>query len=205
MLDPATNEKAFNFFTLAGRRSPGVCKFSFPTKKYGWEAVKAKGSDGAESILNGDELAEFDAELTLWKDYWVDHYDGWKKWKGVLVKSTKNNIVALDIYHPQLDDLGIKSVVLKGRSSPQSTGPGGASIVRLSFLEYAPPKKRQGSGKPAGSAAPGDPQIQRLMEDIEKSNMDLKRRIEKQREFAERQARGERVTAAEMLDVVIGG
>jgi uncharacterized membrane protein YgcG len=64
------------------------------------------------------------------------------------------NPMALDIFHPQLDGLGISSVVVKQRSNPQPDGKGGAT-VKLKFLQYSPPKKKPGNGKPKGSKSGG--------------------------------------------------
>jgi hypothetical protein len=151
MPNPVDHHELYDVFVLAGQESPGVCKLGMPTRDYGWEKSEPAGSDGGEVSNKGKKLMEFEVELYLWKDPAtnVDHFARWESWKQILLTPVaKSAPKALDCYHPQLDGLGITSVVAKAWNEPQPDGKGGG-IVKIKFLEYAPAKpKPKGSGKP---------------------------------------------------------
>lgn len=157
-LNPTTDFELFDAFWLAGAQSPGVARFSFPETVTGWENQAGKGEDGGETVLNGRKLSEFEATITLWVgDYEVSHFDLWEQWKPILLTPVaKGSPKALDIYHPQLEPLGITSVVVKAWTEPQPNGDG-TSTVKIKFLQYSPAKKRSGSGKMNGSAGNKQP------------------------------------------------
>lgn len=156
MPNPVDQPNLYEALVLAGARSPGRLRLSFPLRVEGWDTQKAKGSSGGETVHNGRELSEFDAELYLWRDRsrGVDHFAGWDTFKPVLLAPiAKNAPKALDIYHPQLEGIGITSVVVRSWTEPQPDGRGGAT-VKIKFLEYAPPKPKA-AGKPGGSKSGG--------------------------------------------------
>ena len=129
-VNPIDHPDLYDSIILAGRVSPGRARVSMPMRTEGWEKQKAKGADGAEAVNNGADLIEFDVELYLWRDERVDHFEAWEDWSPVLLTPVKaGNPMALDIYHPQLDGLGISSVVVKQRSNPQPDGKGGATVA----------------------------------------------------------------------------
>lgn len=158
MTNPVDNPKAYDFFVLAGRRSPGRCTFSFPTRDEGWELQQAKGKGGGETVHNGAPLIEFDVELFLWKEDYiiggVDHFAEWETFRTLFqLPIAESASKALDIYHPQLDGLGVTSVVVRTWTQPQPDGAGGAT-VKIKLAQYSPPK-RKAAGKPGGSKAGG--------------------------------------------------
>jgi hypothetical protein len=157
-MNPVDNPGSYDFLVLSGRRSPGKCTLSFPTRSEGWDKQQPKGSQGGETVHNASPLIEFEVELYLWKESWgtggVDHFAEWDLfWPIFQLPIASNASKALDIYHPQLDGLGITSVVVSSWTQPQPDGTGGAT-VKIKFLQYAPPKKKTG-GKPSGSGSKG--------------------------------------------------
>lgn len=158
MPNPVDTPELYDVLYLAGLESPGLCRLNVPEIDEGWEKQEAKGSAGGETVCNGRKLAEFDCELYLWRETWnsggYDWFAAWEAWKPILLTPiAKNAPKALDIYHPQLEGLGIGSVVVQSWTEPQPDGTGGAT-VRIKFLQYAPPKPKP-SGKPKGSAGAG--------------------------------------------------
>lgn len=150
MTNPIDTPELYDVITLAGRPSPGRARLNIAKRDYGWDEQKAKGNDGAETVKNGASLVKFTVELFLWRDAKRDCFAEWESWKAVLdtpvdPKSPK----ALDIYHPELDELGVRSAVVKARGPAHPDGAGGCT-VSIDFLEYAPAKKAPG-GKPGGS------------------------------------------------------
>lgn len=157
-MNPVDNPKEYDFFVLAGQRSPGRARFSFPTLDEGWDKQEAKGGSGGGTVHNGAKLLEFDVELYLWKESWttgsVDHFADWDAFQPLFkLPVAEGTSKALDIYHPQLDGLGITSVVVKSWTQPQPDDKGGAT-VKIKFLQYQPIPKKAG-GSPSGSKANG--------------------------------------------------
>lgn len=153
-MDPVSNPTAYDSFWLAGQKSPGVCRMGEPQRDEGWSIAQAKGSDGAEITHDGAKLLVFSVEIYLWRDANRDCFAEWTDFRPVLLPPTKDGPgqLALDIYHPVLDGIGVTSVVVSKRTEPIPDGKGGAT-VKLEFTEYRPSKKRTGSGKPKGSKA----------------------------------------------------
>ncbi len=194
-MNPIDNPKSYDSFLLGGVPSPGVARFSFPERPYGWDQQAGKGSDGATVVLNSTKLVEFDVELYLWRDHLVDHFTRWDSWKKVLLLPVADGSEkALDIYHPQLEEIGVRSVVVKSWAPPQPDGKGGAT-AKVKFLEYRPVKKKLGSGKPDGSSANGgkkkDPNAD--------TNRAAKEELAKQKDIRQRQRRGDHSRDGEIL------
>ncbi len=154
-INPYDWPELYDKLFLAGTVSPGVCKMSSPPQRdEGWDKQEQKGKAGGETIHNGKKLIEFEVEFELWKDDVVDCFEEWDEWKKILLTPIKKNAPrALDVYHPQLDGLDIKSVVATSWTEPVPDGKGGAK-VKIKFLEYSPPKPKA-AGKPKGSKAGG--------------------------------------------------
>lgn len=180
-MNPVDHPEQYDSFLLADQRSPGICKLSGPMLDHGWQKQKAKGSGGGETIHNGDDLVEFNVELYLWRDDKVDHFAAWDAWRPLLRRPVaKGASKALDIYHPQLAELDVTSVVCTKEGTKEPDRKGGA-VVKLSFLQYAP-SKSNAAGKPAGSAsagqggtpgAPGAPNVPKAKD----PNQDLKDQV----------------------------
>lgn len=142
-VNPYDNPELYDVFLLGGQISPGVCTFNFPTRLEGWDVQVPKGSSGGNTVRKDQPPVEFEVTLLLWRDEFVDHFAAWDAWKAILTKPiAKNAPKALDIYHPQLADLQIRSVVVKPHTEPQplSGKMTGAATVKIGFLEYKPIK-----------------------------------------------------------------
>lgn len=157
-VNPVDNPGLYDQIILAGKPSPGRCKITgLPTRDEGWEKQETKGQDGGETVHNGRKLVEFEVELYLWKERAkkIDHFAGWEEWKKILEAPVKKNAPkALDVYHPQLDGLGVTSVVANTWTEPVPDGKGGAT-VKIKFLQYSPSKPKA-SAKPGGSKSKDD-------------------------------------------------
>lgn len=151
-VNPIDHPEQYEAIVLAGERSPGVAKLSGTALDHGWAKQEPKGSSGGETIQNGTKLVEFTVELYIWRDDQVDHFARWVAWRPILRRPiAKGASKALDIYHPQLDELGVTSVVCSKEGSLVPDGKGGATVA-LSFIQYAPPQPKA-AGKPAGSSS----------------------------------------------------
>jgi len=150
MTNPVRNPRLYDSFKLAGRRSPGRCKFNFPKRELGWDVQVPKGSTGGNTVLNNTKPMQFEVEIYVWDgdDEFgapVDHFARWDAWKAVLDKPIKpTDPKALDIFHPQLEGLKppVRSVVVQSYCEPQPDGKGGGT-AKITLLEFRPivPKK----------------------------------------------------------------
>lgn len=147
----------FDVLTLAGVRSPGVVTLSGHARKIGWDIKKAPGQSGASTTRTSEDPVEFTASFYLVKDdsQEIDDLADWPAFLD-LIKSTIAGATpkALDIYHPDLAEVDIKSVVLSEIGGVVHDGKGGQTRT-IKFLEYRPAKDKGGS--PSGSKAKPKP------------------------------------------------
>ncbi len=148
--DPLNDEEIFDHVVLSGVRSPGVVKISGHKRKAEWDIKQVKGQKRATMELKAIPLVEFTCEFFL-----ADKED-FAAWPAFLdlVNSTiaGPKPKALDIYHPDLAEQDIKSVVKAETQGTKHDGKGGQSKVVV-FQEYGPPAAKGGS--PTASKAKG--------------------------------------------------
>jgi hypothetical protein len=151
-MNPHDNPDAFDHISLAGSKSPGLVTLSGHGLAEKWDVKDANGQDGSSTTRKGKKLAAFKATFFLTKDpaAAVDDFVAWDFFLPVLKSSTSGEVpVGLDIYHPDLAELEISSVVITKIGGKKHDGKGGAT-VDVEFLQYRPPKKKKATG-PSGS------------------------------------------------------
>jgi hypothetical protein len=172
MPDAHSNPELYTSVVLAGVRSPGVVTLSGHDRKIGWDIKKAAGQSGASTERTSEDPIEFTASFYLVQDHaiGVDDFAAWPEFRK-LIRSTIAGATpkALDIYHPDLAENDIKSVVLANFLGVVRDGKGGETRG-VKFLEYRPAKPKKGS--PSGSKSkpkkggidPNDPNAEALAE-----------------------------------------
>ena len=155
MLNPLRNPEAFDVWFLAGQVSPGLSDIAGANSPRNWDERKGYGLSGATIVYTGDGLAQFSIKVFLWED---EHFEQWEAFKVLLKKAPAGTRPkALDIYHPILDDLEIRSVVVEDRSQlTEVQGEPGMFYVEIKFKQYRAPQPAV--GKPQGSQSkPNEP------------------------------------------------
>jgi hypothetical protein len=144
---------------LAGKWSPGFVKFSGHELAAVWDVKKGNGIKGASMTLKEIPPIEFSATFSLPT---AEDAAEWNAFRD-LIKSTiaSSQTKALDIEHPDINELDIASVVMRSLGGRARDGQGGQTIT-VKFQVYAPPQKKGGSpsGSKSGtgkSPAPLDP------------------------------------------------
>lgn len=166
MPNPIDNEDLYISIVLGGVPSPGQVTLSAHDREYGWDVKSGTAQSGATITRKSDDPIAFTCNFYLVKDE-ADGIDDFALWPDflALIKSTVagKEPKALDIYHPDLSEVGIKSVVLKKQLGTIHDGKGGQTKGIL-FLEYIPPKKTGGTPSGSKTSAKNDPNQKALDE-----------------------------------------
>lgn len=155
-MSPDDDPQSYSTIVLGTMRSPGTVKLSGHDRMKNWDVQKAKGSTGASSKLNGDDIGTFKATFYLVDDGSAPpgqgQFDQWDKFEKLVRSLTDaSKPIALSIYHPDLARQQFTEVSNAGVGGFARDDNGGATIV-VSFIEYKPPKKKPAS---AAQAKPG--------------------------------------------------
>lgn len=147
---PIEFDEVYDRIVLGGIRSPGFVTITGHQRKINWDVKAAKGLAGASTTLKDIPPIEFTCEFYLAD---AEDYEQWPEFLE-LINSTVAGPTpkALDIYHPDLVEQGIKSVVKASTEGTKHDGKGGAIKV-VKFQEYFPPKKAKGNGGVNSSAS----------------------------------------------------
>jgi hypothetical protein len=149
-----------DFIVLGITPSPGKVVLSGHDRWKNWDIQKAKGTTGATSKLNGDDVGTFTATFFLAEDDLSapadeNDFDRWEEFQRLIESMTAGPTpVALPIYHPDLARNKFTEVSSGGVGGMVYDGKGGASVV-VKFVEYKPPKPKPAAGakaKPGGTA-----------------------------------------------------
>lgn len=147
-----------DYILLSGKRSPGLAEIVGAGTPRNWDKRKGYGLMGATTVFHGMDLAEFSVKLRL---YTRQDFADWAAWKPLVDKPPVGTLPrSLDITHPLLEQLDIKSVVVQDVSQPEQTDDGEWTI-EIKLLQWRQPVVRL--AKPEGStAAPVDPVEQEI-------------------------------------------
>ena len=164
MSNPISNPDLYDHIELGGVQSPGVVTLSGHDRKIGWDIKKGNAQSGATTTRSCDDPVEFTASFYLADE---EDFDAWPTFLAVINSTVSGKTPsALDVYHPDLAENDIKSVVKGTVAGTVHDGKGGQTRV-VKFLEYKPPRKAGGSpnGSKAGAAAKApDPNAAALAE-----------------------------------------
>ncbi|MCL2777717.1 MAG: hypothetical protein FWD73_06905 [Polyangiaceae bacterium] len=145
-VNPIDNEDLYDTLLLGGVRSPGIVKLSGHDRMVGWDVQKAKGQKGASMTRTSEDPIAFTASFFLAD---IDDIEAWPAFLDVINSTVSGPTPkALDIYHPDLAEQYIKSVVKNGTVGTAHDGKGGQTKA-VKLIEYFPPKPAGGS--PSGS------------------------------------------------------
>ena len=148
------NEELYNVISLNGVTSPGKVTLSGHDRVVNWDVQAGPFLNGATTRFKSMPPIMFTASFYLVKDpsQGVDDFALWPAF-AKLINSTISNPrapKALDIYHPDLSENDIKSVVKATIGGRTYDGKGGCTIA-VKFQEYRPPRRWEGAptSKPA--------------------------------------------------------
>lgn len=124
-------------WVLAGRLSPGMGSIEKANSPRKWDEIGGYGASGSVLIFHGRKLVPFDGVLRLYtEEDWAD----WDAFKPIVLRPPYGSTPkALDIWHPWLQLLEVKSAVVTDVLQPEEIDNGGYRIV-IQFLEHRKPK-----------------------------------------------------------------
>lgn len=149
-INPLDHPAAYDHIILGDALSPGVVKITGHDRKIGWDIKKGSGQSGATTTRSSDDPVEFTCSFFLADR---EDFDDWVEFLAVINSTVAGPTPkALDIYHPDLAEVEIKSVVKATLAGTTHDGMGGQTKV-VKFLEYRPPVKKGGTPKGAKASA----------------------------------------------------
>lgn len=151
-LNPYVSPYDFDYIKIGGVRSPGVIPrggMSGFSRGHEWDIKKGKGAHGATITYVQRPPSKGKIKFLLPTEA---DYDAWTSFQ-LLFKydPTKKKPQAVDIFHPVLADIDVKSVVCVDLPARQVTDDG-LWYCEVEFLEYFPPPKKSAVGTPSTSS-----------------------------------------------------
>jgi len=148
-VDPINDADLYDSIDLGGTRSPGVVTLSGHDREIDWDVKVGPGTTGGTTTLKAEKLVEFSASFYLADE---DDFAGWPAFRSLINSTVEGTGKGIDVFHPDLESNGIRSVVKKSIGGVVHDRKGGQTIV-VKFLEYRPPQPKRLS--PAGSSSKG--------------------------------------------------
>lgn len=124
-----------DYIVLAGQQSPGVATIEGAELVRRLHERRAFGVSGATVVDQGAQLVHFTVTLRFTTP---DDLRAWDEWKRLLVRPASRSTQGMDIEHPILADLEIRSVLLESRSQLTQDDTGGQSVA-IKFCEFRAP------------------------------------------------------------------
>lgn len=134
--DPITSP--VDHVVLSGQRSPGIAEITGATSPRRWDERRGYALSGSTVIFRGVGLARFKIVLRLLTP---EHWAEWATWSQLVQRPPPlERARALDISHPILEDLGIRSCVIETVGQPvQASQGGGEWSIEIACIEYRRP------------------------------------------------------------------
>lgn len=156
-INPIANPQAYDTILIGGVENPGIVPpggISGFKREHEWDVKKGKGASGATITYVQRPPAKGSIKFWLWN---AAMFSDWEEFRPQFkYDPTKKNPQAVDIFHPTLADLDIKSVVCTSISALEHDGYG-LWTCTVELMEYFPPPKKSAVGTPSTSQTNTNP------------------------------------------------
>lgn len=146
--DPIT--QPIDKIKMGGQWSPGYCDIVGASSPRKWEELGGYGMSGALLIYRGWGIAHFSIKFRLYSE---DDWQAWHAFKPLVTRPPRNTRPrSIDVSHPLLEDLQIRSVVVEDLSQPEQTDHGEwtIEIKLIAYRQLTPSQaKMEGGEAPA--------------------------------------------------------
>lgn len=143
--DPIANPQAWDKVEISGVISPGLARVGKFKRKWAWDEKKGKGAPRASLTFTGAYLAR--GTIEFWLMTGPDGHGGtyidlqqWVTFSQMFqYDPTKKTANAVDIYHPSLAMIGLRSFICEELGNPTRVKDGDCLYtVEVSLIEWAP-------------------------------------------------------------------
>lgn len=134
---------------VAGVRFPGIAEVH-AYREHRIDVRRQPGSNGALFTDLGAELARVSVRLRLWTDAQLAEFQRIKSFLQPKNLST-GKLEAVDVLHPALDVLGIRSIYFHKVGAPRHAHERGVLEIELEAIEFSPPKAANVTNTPKAS------------------------------------------------------
>lgn len=143
---------------IGGQLTPGICEIIGADSPRAWDERQGYGLTGATVFYHGTKLSHFSIKFWL---YTAQDWDDWHAFRPLVDRPPIGKRArSLDIAHPLLEDLGIRSIVIESVGVAEQADDG-VWTIELKVIEFRQPKFTM--AKPEGSTAtPVDPVEQEI-------------------------------------------
>lgn len=129
-------EEPVDTVLIGGEQTPGIADVEDAGSPRDWDERRGRGLSGASLVFHGLPLATFKVLIRL---YTVADWAAWHAFAPRLQRPpTGERGQALDITHPLLEEVGIRSFVVKNLLAPKQTRDGEWTI-EIQCQEYRAP------------------------------------------------------------------
>jgi len=141
--DPIQNPLAWDKIEVAGVKNPGLAIVGEVKRKHVWDEKKGKGQPRATLTFTGAYLARVSIDFILLAgpDFKGGQYTDLEDWltfsQQFQYDPTKMQPTAVDVYHPSLMMIGLKSFICEEIGAPFREVIGHYR-ARVSLIEFAP-------------------------------------------------------------------
>ena len=126
-----------DFVIVRGLPTPGVATIQRAKRTVKVDEIGGYGVSGSVLVVHGRRLVPFDIVVRITTpEEWAE----WENFKSVVLTMPSGiNAKALDVWHPWLQGLEVKSAVVTDVSQPEDDGTGALTIT-ISMIEFRKPK-----------------------------------------------------------------
>lgn len=151
--NPITSPQGEDIIYVGGIPSPGRVDVRGFVSAYKWDVKSGPGVDGATQTYRGSEPHPGKLKFYLWDPL---HFGAWEQFKLLFRYRVGVPPIAVDVYHPALDDIGIKSIVTNKVHNREHSGGGLFTIeVEATPWQQTPPVNVTGTISTASANAGG--------------------------------------------------
>lgn len=149
-----------NYVMFAGQRTPGIAEVIGANAPRRWDERESYGWSGAFIVYHGQKLSHFTVRLRL---YTEQDWEDWAAFKPLVDKVPLGKRQGpLDLVHPQLAQVGIKSAAVEDVYIEELYDPG-VWQIDIKMIEYRSPRLALAQAR-GSKATPADPEDAELLE-----------------------------------------
>lgn len=147
--DPLT--QPIDHVLIGGQWTPGLAEITGASSPRRWDERKGYGLSGSRVVFRGVGLSKFSIKLRLLTP---EDWRGWEEFRPIVQRPPLGvRARAVSCWHPFLEELEIKSLVVEELLQPVQTGEGEWTI-EIKCIEWRRP--RPALGVPDGGENPGE-------------------------------------------------